>query len=302
MIDTHRGTLDSGNEGGDCNHNLEIGHGIISKWGQVACIRRTVGLVAMLGVLAGPLQGCTKKDNQELVSDPMADKAGDEDEFDRIKREEAEELARDRLEDIMEKRELTPEQSEATIKKLEARFQKNQYLHEGINFQDVKNSLKANPKMLWRIAQMEEKGHEPNVYNSDETGFDIGTCSREVPTSTRNCVYNKTIADFFQQNPKFSAVEMAKGMGTKLMGANLYRILQKKGGDKFDLTTQSWLLTPPTHLIENFELHPSINPYTRCDGLLGSGKDGITQVNRNYLGHQNRSRGFRVSIRVNWTH
>ena len=55
------------------------------------------------------------------------------------------------------------------------------------------SALEENPEALWSIAQMEVAGHEPDVYDYDDQGFDIGTCSAESPKSSRNCVIAKFI-------------------------------------------------------------------------------------------------------------
>ena len=189
------------------------------------------------------------------------------------------------------KRELSPEQSKATLQTLRVRFQNNPHLHKGVKFEDVKKSLEANPEALWSIAQMEAKGHKPDVYNTDDKGFDVGTCSKESPESARNCVYDKEAADWFRKNRpnetfNGSAVEMAQEMGIDLMDPTLYKeVLQKKG--KFDLQTWSWLLT-----------HSNI----RSTGAALVGRRAVeyvyvNQVTANFHGAR---RAFRGSLRVSW--
>lgn len=142
---------------------------------------------------------------------------------------------------------LTPEEKEIALQTLAARFQVNEYLHKGIEWTRVKASLEANPEALWSINEMEKAGHEPDVYNSDEKGFDIGTCSKESPKSGMNCVYDEEAAKWMKtkrptEEFNGSAVSMAKAMGINLMDLRLYKkILQNKG--KFDRNTWSWLST-----------------------------------------------------------
>lgn len=130
---------------------------------------------------------------------------------------------------------------------LQTRFSANTHLHEGIDWNDVKTSLEANPEALWSLTQMEVAGHEPDIYHNDDSNYYFGTCSEESPESARNCVYDKEAADFLKENypdEKFndSAVEMAEAMGIELMSPEHYRdILQEKGRFK---ETWSWLLTP----------------------------------------------------------
>ena len=144
-------------------------------------------------------------------------------------------------------RQLTPEQKEFTLATLAARFKANENLHKGVEWTKVKASLEAKPEALWSINEMEKAGHQPDVYNADDNGFDIGTCSKESPESGRNCVFDESAEEWMKTNrpnKRFNgnAVAMAKAMGIDLMDPNLYKnVLQKKG--RFDEQTWSWLLT-----------------------------------------------------------
>ncbi|PJC38364.1 hypothetical protein CO045_00570 [Candidatus Peregrinibacteria bacterium CG_4_9_14_0_2_um_filter_41_14] len=130
---------------------------------------------------------------------------------------------------------------------LKQRFEARPELHERLEWQRVREALINNPKALESIAKMEVAGHEPNVYNFDDDGFDVGTCSPESPMSGSNCVYDaQTVVPLRENYPdeicNGSAVEMAKAMGIGLMSPAQYRdVLQSKG--KFDMQTLSWLLT-----------------------------------------------------------
>ncbi len=143
--------------------------------------------------------------------------------------------------------ELSPEQKESTLATLAARFKANENLHKGVEWTRVKNSLETKPEALWSINEMEKAGHEPDVYNTDDNGFDIGTCSKESPESGRNCVFDEAAEEWMKTNrpnERFNgnAVAMAKAMGIDLMDPNLYKdVLQKKG--RFDEQTWSWLKT-----------------------------------------------------------
>ena len=149
--------------------------------------------------------------------------------------------------DATQERQLSPEATERTLSTLQTRFDANSHLHEGCDWSRVKTALEANPEALWSISQMEAQGHIPDVYNFDNNGFDIGTCSEETPSGARNCVYDAEAAAWLKENhPQAtfngSAVEMAEAMGISLMSPTHYReILQQKG--KFDRQTWSWLLT-----------------------------------------------------------
>jgi len=120
--------------------------------------------------------------------------------------------------------------NERFLKKLKARFEKNKYLHEGVEWTRVEESLKENPEALLSIKKMEKAGHKPDVYFADDNGFDIGTCSKQSPEKQRNCTYDES-------------VEMAKAMGIDHMTREQYMyILQWKGS--FDTgSSWSWLKT-----------------------------------------------------------
>lgn len=186
---------------------------------------------------------------------------------------------------------LTPEEKEIALQTLAARFQVNEYLHKGIEWSRVKASLEANPEALWSINEMEKAGHEPDVYNSDEKGFDIGTCSKESPASGRNCVYDEEVAEWIKTsrpNEKFNgnAVGMAKAMGIDLMDPTLYKnVLQNKG--KFDKRTWSWLKTKLVIRSTGFALDGS-----RYDDGVGVLQDSIH--------YHDENRSWRGSLRVEW--
>lgn len=151
-----------------------------------------------------------------------------------------------KIADATEGKQLTPEAAERTLTILETRFNNNVHLHEGCDWSRVKTALEAKPEALWSISQMEAQGHMPDVYNFDDSGFDIGTCSQETPASARNCVYDAQAAAWLKENRpqetfNGSAVEMVEAMGISLMSQGQYNaVLQSKG--EFDAQTWSWLL------------------------------------------------------------
>jgi hypothetical protein len=113
-------------------------------------------------------------------------------------------------------------------------------LHENCEWQRVKSALEANPEALWSINQMEAEGHKPDVYNFDNQGFDIGTCSKKPPISTSQCLYDaEELAEVKKEHPKSvftsnfePAVERTEAMGIEIMSPSQYEKLQAKG--KFD--------------------------------------------------------------------
>lgn len=189
------------------------------------------------------------------------------------------------------KPELTPEEAEATLGALEAQFKANMYLHEGVEWPKVRSSLEADPRALLSINKMQAAGHEPDVYDADAEGFDIGTCSKESPASGRNCVYGPDNAKWLRENrpnEKFngSAVEMAEAMGIKLMDPDKYKkVLQAKG--KFDEETWSWLLASPSIL-------------STGNALNGNRSDLEVYVFRNPAYSHGDNRAWRCSLRVKW--
>jgi len=122
-----------------------------------------------------------------------------------------------------QKRELSPEQAEKTIKTLETRFQaeENKKLCPKLSWDKAEKALRVTPEALWSVDQMEQNGHEPGIYFSDKTGFEIGTLAKEAPSSTRNCVYDKRAEEWLKINSpqeRFNgnAVDQARAMGIEL--------------------------------------------------------------------------------------
>lgn len=205
---------------------------------------------------------------------------------------EDESVADVEIADATQERQLSPEAAERTLNTLQTRFDANSHLHEGCDWKRVKTALEANPEALWSINQMEAQGHMPDVYNFDNDGFDIGTCSEETPSGARNCVYDAEAAAWLKENYlketfNGSAVEMAEAMGIKLMSTTQYKeVLQRKG--KFDRQTWSWLLTDEA---------------TRKSGLAlyGDRDDGGVSVNQYAAFSHFDLRAWRGSLRVLWS-
>ncbi|MBA4337035.1 hypothetical protein C0416_04680 [bacterium] len=130
---------------------------------------------------------------------------------------------------LQDETEFSPEQKAQLLKTLEARFKANEKRHPEI-WEVVKIALEADEEALKSINKMEEAGHEPDVYNFDKKGFDVGSCYRERPSQTCS-TYNES-------------VEMRKTMGNRVkhMTAEQYRDhLQTK--ESFDETLYVWLET-----------------------------------------------------------
>ena len=141
--------------------------------------------------------------------------------------------------------ELTPEQREALLSALKARFEKNMQRHAGIAWAAVQARLEAEPEKLWSLNEMERTGGEPDVVGLDvETGaYIFYDCAAESPAGRRNVCYDREALESRKEHkPGNSALDMAAAMGIELLTEAQYRALQKLGN--FDLKTSSWLKTP----------------------------------------------------------
>lgn len=140
---------------------------------------------------------------------------------------------------------LSKEQEKALLKTLETRFEENLSRHKDLEWSKVEAKLKANPKKLWSLHQMEETGGEPDVVNFDKKSGEylIFDCAAESPAGRRSFCYDREALDSRKANkPKNNAVDMAADMGIKLLTEEEYKQLQQLG--EFDTKTSSWLKTP----------------------------------------------------------
>jgi len=185
---------------------------------------------------------------------------------------------------------LSRKQKEALLARLKVYFKQfNQHLHEGLEWDKILQSLKAKEEYLWIINKMEQAGHEPDVYNWDDEGFDIGTCSLETPAAGIGCVYDKKAGDRLKkENPNAgyygNAVDMVKEMKAELMTEEQYRILLKKSR-RFDLGSKTWIKTPEDK--------------RKLGGAqIGSGSFSLNVVG--FTDPTNQTVCFRVTLRVPW--
>ncbi|PFP15657.1 hypothetical protein COJ96_27695 [Bacillus sp. AFS073361] len=141
--------------------------------------------------------------------------------------------------------ELSLEQTEALLKTLKARFEKNMNRHEGIEWAEVQARLEVNPEKLWSLHEMEETGGEPDVVGHDQkTGeFIFYDCSVESPKGRRSLCYDRAALESRKQHkPANSVIDLAAAMGVELLTEEQYRELQTLGN--FDLKSSSWVQTP----------------------------------------------------------
>jgi hypothetical protein len=66
------------------------------------------------------------------------------------------------------KEELSPEQREALLRALKARFEKNMNRHKDLEWANVKAKLEAKTEQLWSLNEMERTGGEPDVVGHDK--------------------------------------------------------------------------------------------------------------------------------------
>ncbi|MBS1518344.1 MAG: DUF4256 domain-containing protein [Bacteroidetes bacterium] len=143
------------------------------------------------------------------------------------------------------KRELSPGQSDDLYKTLKNRFEKNMNRHKDIEWKNIQTKLEKNSAKLWSLNEMERTGGEPDVtgYNKKTGEYLFCDCSAESPAGRRSLCYDrKALESRKEHKPKSSAAEMASEMGIELLTEEEYRELQKVGN--FDTKTSSWLKTP----------------------------------------------------------
>jgi len=143
------------------------------------------------------------------------------------------------------KKDMSPEQREAALGALKARFERNMNRHKGLEWAQVQAKLQANAERLWSLNEMERTGGEPDVIGRDsKTGeYIFCDCSAESPKGRRSLCYDREALDSRKENkPENSAVDVAAAMGIELLTEEQYRALQNLG--KFDTKTSSWVKTP----------------------------------------------------------
>lgn len=141
---------------------------------------------------------------------------------------------------------ISPQESEALLATLNARFEKNKNRHKGLIWAEIQAKLVENPEKLWSLNVMEETGGEPDVVAfDDKTGeYIFYDCATESPKGRRSLCYDRAAWTARKDNkPSDTALDMAEAMGVELLTEEEYRALQKLGN--FDLKTSSWVKTPP---------------------------------------------------------
>jgi hypothetical protein len=140
---------------------------------------------------------------------------------------------------------LSPEQRDALLKTLRARFEKHMNRHKGVAWDAVHARLSASGDKLWSLGEMERTGGEPDVVGHDKKTdeYIFYDCAAESPAGRRSVCYDREALDSRKEHkPKASALDMAAAMGVELLTEEQYRALQALGS--FDTKTSSWVKTP----------------------------------------------------------
>ncbi len=155
---------------------------------------------------------------------------------------------------------LSPEVANTWLSQLKERFDKYPQLHtiksaagfaQSVEWADVERSLRASPKAMWSLFQLDEKGHEVNILGEDHHDFIFGTASLEAPAGHRNIVYDREAQDLvIKKDPSIkcagNAVDIAKALGVDLMDKDQYHYLRSKLKIKINQKTWNWLKTDVT--------------------------------------------------------
>lgn len=184
------------------------------------------------------------------------------------------------------KKKLSPEQREALLGTLKARFESNIKRHKGLDWDKIQDKLESNAEKLWSLNEMERTGGEPDVIGYDKKSgeYIFYDCSAESPTGRRSICYDhEALEKRKEHKPENSAVQMAADMGIDLLTEEQYRELQKLG--KFDTKTSSWIKTP--------------SDIRKLGGaLFADFRYGHVFVYHNGAESYYAARGFRGSLRV----
>jgi hypothetical protein len=86
------------------------------------------------------------------------------------------------------KKELTREQREQLLRKLQVRFEKNMDRRQGLEWAKIQARLDANAKKLWSLSEMEQTGGEPDIvdHNTKTGEYTFLDCSGESPKGRRS--------------------------------------------------------------------------------------------------------------------
>ncbi|HLR69715.1 DUF4256 domain-containing protein [Virgibacillus alimentarius] len=147
--------------------------------------------------------------------------------------------------EISNNKELSPEQGEALLRVLRARFEKNKHRHKGLTWAKVQAKLQTHTDKLWSLHEMERTGGEPDVvgYDKEKDAYTFYDCAAESPKGRRSVCYDREgLESRKKHKPENNAIDMATAMGIELLTEEQYRALQKL--ENVDMKTSSWVQTP----------------------------------------------------------
>ncbi|MFV0539700.1 MAG: DUF4256 domain-containing protein [Aestuariibaculum sp.] len=181
---------------------------------------------------------------------------------------------------------LSAEKEQKLLEILKIRFDKNMNRHQNMNWGAIETKLKAYPKKIWSLSQMEETGGEPDVVDFDKNTNEylFFDCSIETPKGRRSYCYDQAALDARKNHkPKDNAINVAKNMEVELLSEAEYFFLQKLG--TFDTKTSSWIKTP--------------NDIRSLGGaIFGDYRFGRVFIYHNGADSYYAARGFRSCLRV----
>jgi hypothetical protein len=117
-------------------------------------------------------------------------------------------------------------------------------------WESIEARLRADPKKLWSLNEMERTGGEPDVADYDfmTRTYTFIDFAEECPPGRGDVVYDREAEDWLVENSpqercRGNAVEMAAAMGIELLDEAQYtHLLQARGW--FDQKSSTWLKTP----------------------------------------------------------
>lgn len=127
---------------------------------------------------------------------------------------------------------------------LEKRFKENMHRHPSVTWDEVKEKLLFNQKVLKTLQLMEETNGEPDVVSFDGKTLSFVDFAKESPLGRRSLCYDKEALDKRKTNkPSGNVVDEAEKMGIALLNEKEYKHIQAI--EPLDLKTSSWIVTPP---------------------------------------------------------
>lgn len=191
-----------------------------------------------------------------------------------------------------EKRELSPSQIEVFIEHLKHNFEWNAEhfpaLHPNVEWEQVEESLRARPDLMWSLFKMADTGGIVDVIGENADKFLFGDTAMESPAERRNTAFDREAEERLRQrspDEQFNgnAADLVEAWGVEFMSEAQYRALQKI--ISLDVNTMSFLKTP--YLVRE-----------AGDALSGDCSGGHVLVRRVTVHSHQKIRGFRCVVSV----